>query len=912
MASREIEGCVRKLQDFTRQRRLRWEALFVDADRHNNKRITDHAFARALHATNVPFSNNEIQLLIDAFRCSKDPSKVDYQAFSDKVNLVFTEKGLERNPLKTPAPTLPDMNLHYVDTANEMSREEEEELRDLLQKVGDYASSAGVILGFFFHDFDKHFNGFVTQEQFRRGLKMLFQRESLRDEDVQVLIKAYVDKRGDVNYKRFCNDADDSVRSRADTYDGRTFEYNYGDMFLPENDEEDLEELMQKMRHVANVEGLRIQNFFADWDKLRKGFVTREQFCTVVTSIFAKAVPLSHEQLNSLANLFTHKRETSAIDYSAFVDAIEVEKAELRTLTLRPTQSILEKTKPHRDETTVISDSAKPILARVAAKVQTRRINMKPLFEDFDSFNRGYLTPFRFARVLVQELTCLSLKEEDIDILCSTFMVPNKGVNYFSFIKYIERANNQGIKPAAASTDALRSHNMSTSVSHGKTLTKEDVLRKLRIASRIHGVRLREFLKDDDTLRKGLLSVEKFSRAISRARIECSTEEIKLLVQDYIKVTAASPSHQLIDWLSLVRDIELSEVAANLEKEPQNLSKLVSLERGMRDPGRKLSAADEETVRSQLQRIGDFVSINRILIAPTFYSYDKQNTGKLQKSIFRRAFGSLKLKVCETYSEEDYDRISAYFTDEACSFDADIINYRDFLKQIKKSSTRGQSKAPKLPALSPTKKVSRRRKGGRTDVESVLVKVKETCWSKRIRINEFLSDYDRLRKGTLPCGKFESALVMCGLVDLDSSEIKCLTNYFRCLQDPARVAYKDFVYMIDGGNERLEKQPQSVVSAKVIERDFHQTKLDDEELEEVLHPIRMAMRLRSVSLTDAFKLYDKQNMKAIALSRFMAVLKANDLLFKDYSYTATILHQAFPSKHPEKVNYQAFVTALKK
>ena len=915
MEKSEIELCFRKLHDFTRQRRLRWESLFFDADRHNNKRITDHAFSRALHASKVPFSNNEIQMLIDAFRCSKDPSKVNYQAFADKVNLVFTEKGLERNPLKTPAPTLPNENLHYVDSAHELSREEEEDLAHILGRIGHYAESAGVILGFFFHDFDRHLNGFVSQEQFRRGIKMLFQRESLQDEDVQLLIKAFVDKRGDVNYKRFCNDAREAAASRRDSYSGRDFEYNYGDMEIPERREESIEELVKKMQYVAYVEGLRLQDFFADWDRLRQGFIKRAQFCTVVTAIFGKSVPLSEDQLEALANLYPHKVEPNAIDYGSFIDAIEVEKAELRTLTQIPTQKVQQRAKPQRDDSVQVSAKVVPVLSRVAAKVQTRRINMKPLFEDFDRFNRGYLSRFQFARVLAQELTCLSLTEDDMNALCDTFTVADKGVNYFSFIKYVEAKkstlNASGTTEEPSPALELTTTTMGTP-SAKKSPSKEDVLRKLRIASSVHAIRFREFLKDDDLLRKGLLSVDKLVRGLSRTRIRCTPEEIDVLVKDYIKVSGSSPSHQLIDWLSLVRDIELAEVAANLEKEPENLSKIVRLERRARDPVKNLTVEEEEIVRAQLQRIGNFVATNRILIAPTFYSYDKQNTGRLQKSIFRRAFGSLKLKVCDTFTEEDYDRVSAFFTDEACSFDADIINYRDFLKHVQAAAQGGPSKhgeSSKLPALSPMKKGDRGRKG-KVDIESILLKIKEVCWSKRIRINEFLCDYDRLRKGTLPCGKFESALVMCGLTDLSSEEIKCLTHYFRSLQDPARVAYKDFVYMIDGGNEQLEKDPSSAMAAKVIERDFRLCELNDEELQEVLHPMRIAIKLRSVSLMDAFKLYDKQNMKAVTLSRFMAVLKSHDMLFKDYSYTANILHQAFPSRHPEKVNYQSFLRAL--
>ena len=60
-------------------------------------------FRGVLYSQNLLLTNEEFTTLEDAFRLPSDPTKVDYVSFNEEMERIFTEKDLEKNPLKRPA-----------------------------------------------------------------------------------------------------------------------------------------------------------------------------------------------------------------------------------------------------------------------------------------------------------------------------------------------------------------------------------------------------------------------------------------------------------------------------------------------------------------------------------------------------------------------------------------------------------------------------------------------------------------------------------------------------------------------------------------------------------------------------------------------------------------------------------------
>ena len=73
-------------------------------------------------------------MLFNAFRSAQDPTKINYVAFNEHIDKIFTERDLEKDPLKKvsefKAPSI-------LDPKDVLSNEEEQELDEFLRRFGE-------------------------------------------------------------------------------------------------------------------------------------------------------------------------------------------------------------------------------------------------------------------------------------------------------------------------------------------------------------------------------------------------------------------------------------------------------------------------------------------------------------------------------------------------------------------------------------------------------------------------------------------------------------------------------------------------------------------------------------------------------------------------------------------------------
>jgi hypothetical protein len=78
-------------------------------------------------------TNEEYELLEKHFALSSDPTKVNYVQFNEDIEKIFTEKGLEKDPLKKveefKAPSI-------LDPKDVLNQEEEIQLDACLKRLG--------------------------------------------------------------------------------------------------------------------------------------------------------------------------------------------------------------------------------------------------------------------------------------------------------------------------------------------------------------------------------------------------------------------------------------------------------------------------------------------------------------------------------------------------------------------------------------------------------------------------------------------------------------------------------------------------------------------------------------------------------------------------------------------------------
>jgi len=277
-------------------------------------------------------------------------------------------------------------------------------LNDMRQKV----NATRILLKPSFQDFDKSRCSHITKDQFSRVLKKLTlmpQSEQL----FELIVRKYFDKGNtkEVNYVQFCQDVDrpedmfpgytpkrpqlepvakDPQQKPTSTfYGGSTANVNVLEnrfsqkpIFL-DNDPSDVERRLQSAIVMKRV---RIEEFFRDFDKLRKGKVTIPQFKSVLSMLNFN---LTEDEFESLADRF--RTADGMFDHASFCEFINsaftqkgIDKnpnAKVNPVTSEATMAARRK---YLEQTEEEQQGVLDIIQEYRRAVQNKRINLKPMF----------------------------------------------------------------------------------------------------------------------------------------------------------------------------------------------------------------------------------------------------------------------------------------------------------------------------------------------------------------------------------------------------------------------------------------------------------------------------------------------------------------------------------------------------
>jgi len=162
--AKEFELLMTKIRDHVKRNRIRIGEFFQDHDPLRKGRIDATKFRTTLYAQKLQLTTQEYQMLEDRFRCEKDPIKIKYYDFNEEVERIFTEKDLEKNPVKAlSAYTAPSI----LDPKNLLSDAEEKELQTCLDRIRVEIKNRRLLIKPFFQDKDKSNSGFITNTRFR-------------------------------------------------------------------------------------------------------------------------------------------------------------------------------------------------------------------------------------------------------------------------------------------------------------------------------------------------------------------------------------------------------------------------------------------------------------------------------------------------------------------------------------------------------------------------------------------------------------------------------------------------------------------------------------------------------------------------------------------------------------------------
>ena len=190
--------------------------------------------------------------------------------------------------------------------------------------------------------------------------------------------------------------------------------------------------------------------------------------------------------------------------------------------------------------------------------VVANRILLKPGFQDFDRSQSIHITSQQFLRVM-KNLNIMPPSDEMFELITRRYCDRGntKEVNYFHFCKDVDRPEDMfpqytakkpttqafkkiGVRPKQVSTffqepthDIDVINNRFTQAHVDISNDPTDVEDRLKAAVVMKRVRIEEFFRDFDKLRKGRVTRNQFKSILSSMNFTLTNDEFKALAQKY-------------------------------------------------------------------------------------------------------------------------------------------------------------------------------------------------------------------------------------------------------------------------------------------------------------------------------------------------------------------------------------------
>jgi Ca2+-binding EF-hand superfamily protein len=425
----DVPAIEKKIQTIVFSRRIRIKDMFRDYDPRRSWRCSKAQFIRALDTAGIKITHAEAASVAD-FYVDHASGDVHYGKFSDSIDQCFGPKYLEGVP-EANVPE-PGEFLTFGFQANGLSEEHMEILAYVMHRIALLCRTRGLNFKNCFRNYDVTKCGCVTEQQFRR----CFPFEGFTEEEMDVLVNRYTDKErsalNGINYQCLHDDVMDRIEAPPDPPFPRSdlvihpdhSTWTAGD-YSPE----------EKVQARVVERRIRIREWFTDYDPLRKGYTTAGQARSILGLCL---VPVAQADWEALCAKYC--REDGMFNYAKFCDVVDEAfsvKGLEKTPQTRITMPDVSVTIPGRRNRMKLSAEDEYEVSRVEedirARVQQRRIALKPYFEDFDPARHGHVTKNQFSRALGS--LGFELTEDEVNILAMKYCdMGNKfEMNYWDF-----------------------------------------------------------------------------------------------------------------------------------------------------------------------------------------------------------------------------------------------------------------------------------------------------------------------------------------------------------------------------------------------------------------------------------------------------------------------------------------------
>jgi len=633
----------------------------------------------------------------------------------------------------------------------------------------------------------------------------------------------------------------------------------------------DLDDIFNKILIAVHKNGIRTTEFFKDHDKLRSGVVTENQFVCGLSLCCGTQANLSRDEIQLLVSYY--KLPDGRIRYKDFCDVME-NAYTVPNLEKNPTAIVY---RPQVGELAKVPDTLSPeeeervavVIRGLQEIVEEKRLMLYPYFKDFDRarcYTRS-MTKTQFSRML--HMVGLDVLQADLELLARKF---NNGgdVYYPAFVQaidseYVGTATMKSETPMQGAQDS----DIHEAGEKSEITNLDDLIGRIRHHALVNSLRIEEFFQDFDPLRHGSIKRSRFRMGVSGMGIALTDNQLQVLEQHYADPKLAGN----VLWKDFLLDIELVFTKRGLEKLP-SFKLPPSSEFTLVKPGtmdwNKTTNDKVELFDAAISRMREITKQRRVLAKPCFQDFDRHNRGYVTKSQFCQCLTSIGLSA----SREEMDVMIEKFSDDTG------FNYTRFLEELQPPEKTENKYIERLKEL---KLVNKKevKDSGTAELEHIMNKIKLKVVKERVRVEEFMRDYDKLRTGRLLKTIFPRAIDLCQL-GLVKSEVDVLMSYYQSPYNPDYVDYTRFcddvesVFTVKG----LEKNPLYDVQQFRPLPEAVKSKLTDyyeDLLEAAMNRLADRVRVRRIQMFPLFEDYDRVHNGSVSRSQFHRVLSELEL-----------------------------------
>eukprot|EP00743_Colponemidia_sp_Colp-15_P002007 GILK01002181.1.p1 GENE.GILK01002181.1~~GILK01002181.1.p1 ORF type:complete len:916 (-),score=199.27 GILK01002181.1:158-2905(-) len=901
---RQVQAVLDSIKQKVFSKRIRLEEFFRDFDPLHTGCVTKSQFERVLGMSDLSrnIAPENVQLLCLYYQNEAKKDLVRHVNFINDVDSVFTVKELEKAPTKPVH--APGEGIQTLFSRRPFTPRSQSKLDELLDKLRAAAHSRGLIIKYCYQDFDRRNLGTVSQSQFRRALPF-----QLSAEEVDLLVARYTDDRNDINYRAFHEDVVPSDVSTPNSVQANSSSIMLSPTrggFMSTQENLDADALEKRLQAAIVERRIRIEEFFKDFDKLRKYTCTEGQFRTVMAMANLRN---TEEELKAIFRRY--RNENGLFAYKDFCENINtaftvkgLEKAPEHIVSLPDANTTLPARRQYNTLSAEDEQMLEAALEAVVGHTRQRRLILTQSFQDFDRTHSQHVSADQFRRVL--SLAHFPLSEAEMQSLVKRFA--DKGnqrdVNYVEFCQLIDSLTRTAPvtvpESIAPLSPAKNVNNYKTQlIERYNTLTAEDVLATVRAAVMTNRIRIGEFFRDFDKLRSGLVTAEKFKTGLTMSNLRLTVPEVQVLVDRY------GNGHGQVRWREFVDAVEEVTVRKGLEKDP-TMEPAVPFVKTQY--GRAIRTdSDAAVARAVVNRFAEETIRRRLDVKPFFQDFDKHKNGRVTFRQFRQVLSSAAFDM----TDEEFNAVSREYASEQ----ANLICYAKFLddgrvEQAFTSPTNGSATVDGISnGLQATVLSPANNRRGEVDIQRVLDHIQEVVFKRRIRVPDFFRDYDVLRKGFVPKAKFRTALSMMNFT-LTNEEMDALETYYEHPKT-AEIYYVPFAELAESVFTRkgLEKDPSATVATfqPSSNRECVLSERDEEALNNLMNRLSSSVRMNGVLTKPYFKDKDRNNSGCVTRSQFHSALSFLNLMLSEQE--VTLLQKRF-GRGPRDVSYLEFCQAL--